>query len=101
MEELEQTLASRAALRSVQSNSARGGDGGRDDGTLDMKGHGGHGGHGGTGKEHMSETLSEPYGMSRIKFFARSSFNIIHPFNYSNTITVNLSHTRLMKLKKV
>lgn len=43
---------------------------------------------------------SKPIYSSKIEGFTRSTFNIVHPFTYSNMITVNLSHTRLTKLTR-
>ena len=43
---------------------------------------------------------ARPIFSNKIENFTRSTFNIVHPFTYSNMITVNLSHTRLTKLMR-
>ena len=42
----------------------------------------------------------KPIFSDKIEGFTRSTFNIVHPFTYTNMITVNLSHTRLTKLTR-
>ena len=43
---------------------------------------------------------TKPIFSDKIEGFTRSTFNIVHPFTYTNMITVNLSHTRLTKLTR-
>ena len=51
-------------------------------------------------KVFQSRNSTKPFNCNKIEQFSRSTFNIIQPFSYTNMITVNLSHTRLMKLNK-
>mmetsp|Transcript_17189 Transcript_17189/g.23621 ORF Transcript_17189/g.23621 Transcript_17189/m.23621 type:complete len:1185 (+) Transcript_17189:168-3722(+) len=48
----------------------------------------------------LVDGYSKPIFSSKIESFTRSTFNIVHPFAYTNMITVNLSHTRLTKLTR-